>query len=843
MQYWGGFRDDPVTNAIGQIRQELSHYNKQLPDGKDFCIDLGGTFTPVDESVVQTWNTTDDPAGLLSKPCPMLKGDWIHLDTYHLTLFLDSIRNHTSVHSIGCRLKVCGDFRIVIKAISTSETRVLRERTILGNQNTKKPPKESQDAEDILDGLEKEADFRVVEGPWISVKGIKAGLRLTASIECLSDVGLISEFRWRGKGPSTTVNSGQRVYLLRTFGNSELVAETLNRLSTRVKSDPNLKDFASRSVFIVYDATGKDQSNLFGKSASTLRILYTKGGNYGGGGNASFLAEIVRQAADGLTTVDEVIIIDDDAGVDPEVFIRHDDYISLRLANVFTSAVVFAKANPLCIQEWGGYWGRFFSELSDRPTKTQQRKDQLKFYPYLVRHGQNIKDPNHLNNLSQSIGVDFSTFIFISLPLKALNEIGGILPVFLRNDDVDLSLRLQSKGYRLAINSNLFTYHDSGHNLTGEFFALFHALIVNSAYSGLNVENIQRFFAKRLASTMANRNLVLLKVYEQVLKAFLMGPSFMNPKTVYPQYKQHMRLIGEWQNTLLRQIPNEVIDELKSRDEVDVRVLLDPLAPTPTSSRGEVVFVDTNRNGYFSTDLDEAETQLPITAQSFLESLAEISDRLSTLSQEWQEWVHNFDAQDFWGEESLAYKVVDESIRSRYTIRKLEPEQISHDDSEEKVDFTINIVRTHRDWIMQRMQESIQGFPSTNEHSNDYSGVIRKESSGNSQPVHIQAPSVTDLLGREDHPSSGKKSKVVPHQQRRSGFLSMLVPQGRTKEKENGKHSTLQMQTALTTEQDSDLPFGFDEERYLRLNPDVRESNMSAKTHYLRYGRFEHRQY
>lgn len=842
MQYWGRFRDDPVTNAIGQIRQELSHFNNKLPSGRDFSIDLGGSFKPADESVVQTWNTTDDPAGLFSKPCPMLKGDWIHLDTYHLTLFLDSLRNHTSIHSIGCRLKASGDFRIIIRAVSLNENRNLREKILRSNHGSIDSSSQSHHPADALNELEEEADFKDLEGPWISAKGIKQGQRLTASIECLSDVGFIKEFRWRGKGPSSLVNSGQRVYLLRTFGNSELVAETLTKLSTRVNGDPSLVDFASRSVFIVYDATGKDQSAQFSKAASILRILYTKGGNYGGGGNASFLAEIVRQAADGLNSVDEVIIIDDDAGIDPEVFIRHDNYISLRLADVFTSAVVFAKANPLCIQEWGGYWGRFFSELSDRPTRIQQSKNQLKFYPYLVRHGQNIKDANHLSNLAQSIGVDFSTFIFISFPFKALNEIGGILPVFLRNDDVDLSLRLQSIGYRLAINSNLFAYHDSGHSLTGEFFALFHALIVNSTYSGLNIENIQRFFAKRLASTMANRNLVLLKVYEQVLKAFLMGPSFMNPKTVYPRYKQQMRLVGQWQKTLLKQIPNEVIDELKSRDDIDIRVLLDPLAPAPTSSRGEVVFVDTSRNGYFSIDPDEADIQLPMTAQSFLESLAETSNRLGKLGQAWQEWVNNFNAQDFWGEEAEAYRVVDESIRSRHEIQMIGQELSSKNEPEEDDSFTINIVQTHCNWIKQRMQNNRQDFTSDQKAEKHYSDITTRALSANSQPLQIQAPSVTDLLNREAQKASDENGRAP--QQRRSGFFSMLIPQGQTRERGKSKDvAAPKQQTTSGTEEEAELPFGFDEERYLRLNPDVRESNMSAKTHYQRYGRFEHRQY
>lgn len=831
-----------MTNAIGQIRNELSQFSNQISVNENTAVDLGGAFTPVDESVVQTWNTTDDPAGLLSEPCLMLKGDWIHLDTYHLTLFLDSLRSHTCINSIGCKLKASGIFRLVIRGVSQNENKVLREKVIHCVDNTEFSASEQTITKEGIEKFEKSTRPLDREGPWISTKGFKHGFRLTASIECLSELGIVSGFRWQGKGPAANINSGQRIYLLRTFGNSELVAETLGRLSERVEGDSNLNGFASRSVFIVYDATGKDQSTLFSKAASTLRVLYTKGGNYGGGGNASFLAEMARQAADGLSTVDEVILIDDDAGIDPEVFIRHDSYVSLRLPNVFTSAVVFAKANPLCIQEWGGYWGRFFSELSERPTKPQQNKDQLKLYPYLVRHGQNIKDPNHLNNLAQSIGVDFSTFIFISFPFKALNEIGGILPVFLRNDDVDLSLRLRNKSYRLAINSNLFAYHDSGHNLTGEFFALFHALIVNSAYAGLNLENIQRFFARRLSSTLANRNLVLLRVYEQVLKAFLMGPSFMEPETVYPRYKDLMRKVSHWQSTILKQIPNEVVDELKSRDEVDVRILLDPLAPTPSSSRGEVIFVDPNKDGYFSSDLDETDQQLPITAQSVLEALAETGTRLECLAEEWAQWVHKFDARKFWGNEAKAYQVVDESIKTREAIRHFQHVQESTINSENQEKPTINIVRTHRGWIMQRISEDNESQALRNETQKGKSSFSPNESTSTNQPVLVNAPTATDLIRQDKDISAGAKDKASK-QSPGARLISILMPGKQPRVNGHVLESSAQATITMKEFDEEDLPYGFNEERYLRLNPDVRESKMTGKVHYLRYGRYEHRQY
>lgn len=830
-----------VTNAIGRIREELSLFHYHGPKGTVHEVDLGGSFTPMDESVVHAWNSTDDPAGLLAKPCTMLKGDWIHLDTYHLTLFLDSLRDYTNLNSIGCQMEATGEFKIVIRATSSNESKVLRETTVSGGRRLKEVSElaRSGNFNGVIDEWERHENLSLISGPWLSSKGLKPGLRITASIECLSDVGVVAKFRWRGRIGALHANLGQRVYLLRTFGNSDLVAETLNKLAVRIKDDPTTKELAKRSVFIVYDATGKDQSPLFSRAASDLRIIYTKGGNYGGGGNASFMAEAVRQAAEGLGTVDEVIIIDDDAGVDPEVFIRHDSFVTLRQPKVFTSSIVFARANPLCVQEWGGYWGRFFSELSERPTRTQQSKDQLKFYPYLVRHGQNIKEPAHLNNLAQSISVDFSTFIFISLPIQALEEIGGILPVFLRNDDVDLSLRLREKGYRLAINSNLFAYHDSGHTLSGEFFAVFHALIVNSAYSGLNLENIQRFFCKRLASALATRNLILLRTYSEVLNAFIMGPAFMDPKTIYPRYKERMKMISSWQSATLRQIPNEVVDELRSRDEIDVRILLDPLAPTPTSTRGEVIFADPVKNGYFSVDVDEATRDIPLTAKSILESLAKISNSLPALSKEWEQWVSSFKAAQFWSDEAEGFRIVDESIKARQELQALGDSSNTDFEQASQLDIQINIVKTHREWIIQRLVGSNSAEAS--QPQRDFTLAPHERSSTSKLlTAQVNVPSVSELI-RKDSGSTTKGGKEMGDKHRKSGFLGVFrsirnqnveATPPHPSPNDGKNHADLSL-----------LPYGFDDERYLRLNPDVLESSMDAKTHYLRYGRFEQRQY
>jgi len=801
--------------AIDLIRDELSRFRLPELDTTQLEIDLGGSFSAADESVIQTWNSTDDPAALLAQPCTFLQGDWLHLDTYHLSLFLDALRDHSSLSSVGFRIRGCGRFRVIITAVSSRGSQVLRETVVEGGRTLKSFEGEDRStAAHNIDEWERQGNLADLQGSWVGVKVMKPGYRLTASIECLSDVGVLAGFRWQGRTAGKQLNLGQRIYLFRTYGNPDLVAKTLELLRDRVSNDRQWKHFVQRSLFIVYDATGKDQADLFRLSASGLRVLYTQGGNYGGGGNASFLAEMVKRAGEGLNTIDEVIIIDDDAGIDPETILRHDGYVTLRNANTFASSVVFARENPLCIQEWGGYWGQFFNELSDRPTQPSIPKNQHKLYPYLVRHGQNIKEPAHLNNLSQSLDVDFSTFIFISFPFAALEKIGGVLPVFLRNDDVDLSLRLKQNGYKLVINSNLFAYHDSGHSLSGEFFATFHGLIVNSAYFGLSLESVQRYFSRRLASALATRNVLLLTVYSEVLKAFRQGPEFMEPKEVYGRYKRMMGSLGKLQKDVLRPVPDEIVQELRDKDLVDVRTLLDPLAPAPTSQRGDVVFADRSRNGYFSLEQEYIERELTTVIASAFDSLAMISREFDSLTESWKAWVTSFNAYDFWNQESEGFSIVNRTFRSRQHLQGPSEALVDSSLHGATANATYNLRRLHHDRVLNQ--------------------ILTPKPADAAQPaaaatVHSAAPTATE---------TAKTPYKLPSFGKRERFFRQLLGTNKT-----SRSNALNGQLSVAVLNTEPLPYGFDPERYLRLNPDVKASGMDPVTHYLRHGRFEQRQY
>jgi len=82
---------------------------------------------------------------------------------------------------------------------------------------------------------------------------------------------------------------------------------------------------------------------------------------------------------------------------------------------------------------------------------------------------------------------------------------------------------------------------------------------------------------------------------------------------------------------------------------------------------------------------------------------------------------------------------------------------------------------------------------------------------------------------------------VIPAPQperKRDHLLRMLS--GASKKQQNSVANGSQEPVMINTEA---LPYGFDPDRYLRMNPDVKAAGQDPVTHYLRYGRHEHRQY
>jgi hypothetical protein len=284
----------------------------------------------------------------------------------------------------------------------------------------------------------------------------------------------------------------------------------------------------------------------------------------------------------------------------------------------------------------------------------------------------------------------------------------------------------------------------------------------------------------------------------------------MNPSDIYGHYKRVMASLGSLQKQLLRSVPDEIVEELRAKDLVDVRTLLDPLAPPPTSQRGDVIFADKTRNGYFAIDPDYTNREITSITTSALESLAAIGNDFSTLSESWKTWVESFDAYSFWNQESEGFRIVNETFQPRQHLENPASMPGVLDVQWPHAEESYNLRRLHRERVLGQ--------------------VLAPMSSGSDQPNHS--------VEQVNTPSPPLVIPAPQPERKRDHLLRMLS--GASKKQQNSVANGSQEPVMINTEA---LPYGFDPDRYLRMNPDVKAAGQDPVTHYLRYGRHEHRQY
>jgi hypothetical protein len=284
----------------------------------------------------------------------------------------------------------------------------------------------------------------------------------------------------------------------------------------------------------------------------------------------------------------------------------------------------------------------------------------------------------------------------------------------------------------------------------------------------------------------------------------------MNPSNVYEHYKQVMATLTSLQKHMLRSVPDEIVEDLRAKDLVDVRTLLDPLPPPPASQRGDVVFSDKTRNGYFVLDIDHTSCEITSVTTAAMESLAGISKEFPTLSESWKTWVETFDAYTFWNQESDGFRIVNEFFQHRQSLQDLASMNPVLEVQWSPEPQSYNLRRLHRERVLAQIVA-----PKTT------------ESDQSNQPMEQLNPPTPPL-------------EIVTQQPERKPrhFLRRLFG---TRDHHKKQVRKAQEEPILNSTQV--LPYGFDPERYLRMNPDVKAAGQDAVRHYLNYGRHEHRQY
>ena len=474
------------------------------------------------------------------------------------------------------------------------------------------------------------------------LNSIKSNSSLFTNVECLSDIGQIYNFRWLGYVHKNLANTGQRIVLIRIYGNKSTVFENLRNIILVEDINSILKKF----LFVIYDANEFDEGINLINEFNSIKTIYIKGKNFGGGGNASLLMSIVSRINKNIS---EIILIDDDCKLEPETFIRHDAFVTCRKENIYSTSPVYSSDDPSIIQEFGAFWGEFFSFRNNAIVVQTKREKSL--LPYLVRNSRNINTEYDVKYIACHQNFEFATFIFISFPFKIMKKAISI-PFFLRNDDVEICLRLNNLGFENTINPNLFVWHGRSHSIVSEFYTIFHALIVNNMYGGLNKQYLYTIFMERISRFSKIGNLLLLYVYYLTIKNFVDFNSWTDSSKYFENYHKIKNKIINIQRLVLKRIPFEVIDV--NRENFSIVGLIDINPAVPKNQK--IIFYDHLNDIYYSQEeyLDKNINTLSLLEES-IHCLSSLIEKFDIISINWKLFIRNFNHILFWNKVTHEY--------------------------------------------------------------------------------------------------------------------------------------------------------------------------------------------
>lgn len=582
-------KEEEVWRVIGPVEQLVTGYGKSIED-----LDSSITFQKLHAFTISA-------------------GGGFSFDQYHQRLYVSSLKSSTSVDFLSITGIAIGRFTARIVAENEDNSRILRS-------------------------VDVEAYGQNFALPQIAVSELLHGDSLVVEIYAKT-VTQISNLAWIGTTRSRKTNDGLRIVLIRTFGNKNIVQENLERLTDYLTTkEKSLKNY----LFIVYDATSEIEPL---QVEGGINTLFIKGGNYGGGGNASLLIALLQKAHESCPEVkiDEVILWDDDAVIEPQMFIRHDSFISFRKQEVAHTGIVLSKTSPTKIQEYGAIWGSFFDlETGQICTKNEKQRQQ---YPYLVRFNRNITNNFDRKYIGTEQEIDFGTFIYISIPYNLLQKIQGSIPFFLRNDDVELGFRLKAAGATLTVNQNIFAWHEATHNIIGEFYATLHGMIVNSAYCDLDKAWLIKSLMAKVTGASSVKNTALLEAYRQAIRLFLNGPQWMQEQDVFQEYFSVAKVIGDRLKRYY-QVPREVVDTMKKQNMIEVHSLTNSMVSRKNAA-ASVVFYDAPNKRYLKPNTLEQETDSQLIVD-LANQIGMLSNQFDLAKGKWADFIKNFEAVPYW---------------------------------------------------------------------------------------------------------------------------------------------------------------------------------------------------
>ncbi|HSI58475.1 MAG TPA: hypothetical protein VLA16_13030, partial [Ideonella sp.] len=620
------------------------------------------------------------------------------------------------------------------------------------------------------------------------------------------DGGQLHEAAWCTRTPGAVRQ--RMAVLVRTFGRADDVRALLLRLADAAADDAFHARVLAAMDFWVLDTSPAQDPAWQAMAALGLNLRVWVGPNLGGGGNAAHLAKLFLDEQDaGADEVAEVLILDDDLGISMETLARYAVFCSYRSADLVCSLPVLMKSRPATVWEDGGLWGR--PGLHDGNPGSENgvgAAPRRGFGPRLIRHGVSVESFEHLDDFGPLNECEYSTFIFFGLPTRALRKLGYPAALFLRGDDIELSLRARAAGLPLVTNPNLAAWHEPGHSYAQEYMAVLHGVLINLAYSSNEAHDYSRFFEQRMTEHAALDDLEGLALYLAVLDDLLDPASPLLTVNFAAHYRSVMQRLG---SIAMSPLPDTERERLAQQAAAEGGLVLPFIYPGyhPPATGTDIAADSTPRSVLLFNPgaktgriVAHAMPQRRLALQRrYLEALARWHTEFEPLRARWQMRLKASTSPAFWQQLQQQHAgATREVLASRCKPLPLQ-----------------------------------DAGPETAAVLPHEQGAVPQEASGTQGPTAARPQSLQPIRELRDRL---ERELVRWTQLRLSAERSeRAVPGGRRRGRPWWR--------ALWTQPPPPLPLDFDPATYLALNADVARTGIDPVKHYLSFGRQEGRRY
>ena len=370
---------------------------------------LGLYVNPVNSLLSDLWIS---PEGIQCK-----KGAIASFNTYFNSIYETYLTKYTTLSNLFYRLRLEGSFKVTVyrEIINTQKTAISHHEFLNCSLNSE-----------------------VILPVSLSKDHQKAG-RIYLELECLSDSGKISESTLETTQEQSSVVS--LAIITCTYKKEQYIQRTVQK----ILNYPHLKKKQFK-IFVIDNGQTLTPDQFLDE-----RVVLIHNQNVGGSGGFTKGLIMSLEPSEQIT---HCLLMDDDIEIDEEVILRVFSLYEYATKPFIITGSMLDNYKKHLLYESGGKYG-----FRQSKTLSSTLETDLLASAHL-RHNLYLQDSSTLNTLLREEEFDCSGFWFFAVPKNIIQDIGLLLPFFIKVDDLEYGLRLKEKKINAVAFPGIAVWHD-----------------------------------------------------------------------------------------------------------------------------------------------------------------------------------------------------------------------------------------------------------------------------------------------------------------------------------------------------------------------------------------------